>query len=75
MRVLKILGAFMIVTLGLVVGTGGGCLAGYGVAAVGGNSGIAIVILVWMALGIAGAIAGVIGGIRLARRLLRTDDP
>ena len=75
MRVLKMLGAFVIVILGLVFGTGGGCIVGYGMFALGRESAAGFVVSLWMALGIAGAIAGVIGGIRLARRLLRTDDP
>ncbi len=75
MRVLKILGTFVIVTLGLVVGTGGGCLVGYGVVTRGGEVGFGFGILLWIAIGIAGAIAGVIGGIRLARQLRLTDDP
>ncbi len=76
MRVLKALLAGVAVLIALVFGTGGGCLAGYAVAAAtaqwtdpAGNT----VILICFLGGIAGAVAGLIGGMALARKLSRSN--
>ncbi len=78
MRILKALLALAAVLVALVFGTGGGCVAGFAVAAATARwtdpSGNTVILLCFLG-GTAGAIAGVVGGLRLARRLLRADEP
>ena len=77
MRVLKALFTFVVLLVALVFGTGGGCFAGYAVAAATARwtdpAGNTVILLCFLG-GIAGAVAGLIGGMALARRLTRSSE-
>ena len=73
MQVLKALLAFVIMTLGLILGVGGGCGVGIVLASATGGPEWSFVIAI--ALGVLGAVAGLLGAMALAHRLTGSREP